>query len=80
MNRLHLFWVLGGVAFGIIAGFSYWFFIGCETGQCPITSLWYNTSAYGGLMGGLLGSMVFSIVEGKDQEENTNQSEDKGSD
>lgn len=74
MNKLHLIWIIGGVALGIIAGFSYWYFIGCNTGECPITSIWYNTSAYGGLMGGLLGSMVFSIAEGKN-DDNSDQSE-----
>ncbi len=76
MNKIHLIWVVGGIAFGIIAGFSYWFFIGCDTGTCPITSIWYNTAAYGGLMGGLLGSMVFGITE-KKEEENSDQSESK---
>ena len=72
MNKIHLLWIAGGLLFGIFAGFGYWYFIGCNTGTCPITSIWYNTSAYGGLMGGLLGSMVFSMITHKNQNDNDN--------
>ena len=68
MNKLHLFWILGGVVFGLLAGFGYWFLIGCNTGQCIITSVWYNSSAYGALLGGLLGSVMFGFVEGQSKE------------
>lgn len=49
--------VIIGTALGIIAGFLYWKFIGCETGHCAITSRPLNSSLYGGLMGGLIFSM-----------------------
>ena len=43
-----------GVFFGLIAGYTYYHYIGCETGTCAITSKPINSSLYGGLMGGLL--------------------------
>ncbi len=76
MNKIHLFWILGGIGVGILGGFGYWFFIGCETGACPITSIWYNTSAYGGLMGGLLGSMMHGMLEKKQEKEGSEESGD----
>lgn len=45
-----------GAAIGAIAGFLYWHFIGCNSGTCPITSQWHNSTIYGALMGLLLGS------------------------
>ncbi|HKK81785.1 MAG TPA: DUF6132 family protein [Prolixibacteraceae bacterium] len=45
-----------GAAIGALAGFLYWHFIGCNSGTCPITSQWHNSTIYGALMGLLLGS------------------------
>jgi hypothetical protein len=44
--RRALFAALGGGA-----GFAYYFFVGCVTGTCPITSNPYITTAYGALIG-----------------------------
>jgi hypothetical protein len=46
---------------GAVAGYAYWYFIGCNSGTCPITSNWHNTSIYGGVMGYLLGSSVIDM-------------------
>jgi len=43
--------VLGGGA----AGFAYYYFVGCHSGTCPITSSPYISTAYGALVGFLLG-------------------------
>jgi hypothetical protein len=42
-----------GAAFGALLGFLYYYFIGCSTGTCAITSSPINITAYGALMGGL---------------------------
>jgi hypothetical protein len=42
-----------GIALGAIAGWMYWHFIGCNSGTCPITSRWYNSTAYGAILGAL---------------------------
>lgn len=48
--------ILIGVALGAVAGFLYWHFIGCNSGTCPITSKWHNSTIYGALIGLLLAS------------------------
>ncbi len=39
------------VFIGVSAGFAYWYFIGCLNGTCPITSNWYTSVLYGGVVG-----------------------------
>ena len=43
-----------GVLLGGILGYAYYHFIGCNTGQCAITSKPFNSTAYGMLMGYLM--------------------------
>ncbi|WP_338377878.1 DUF6132 family protein [uncultured Flavobacterium sp.] len=43
-----------GIAVGLIAGYAYYYFVGCASGTCAITSKPLNSTLYGGLMGGLL--------------------------
>jgi hypothetical protein len=40
-----------GIALGAIGGYLYWYYVGCATGTCPITSSPVNSTAYGALMG-----------------------------
>ncbi|OGU94586.1 MAG: hypothetical protein A2475_03880 [Ignavibacteria bacterium RIFOXYC2_FULL_35_21] len=42
-------------ALGAGLGFAYYYFVGCRSGSCPITSNWYLTTLYGALMGLILG-------------------------
>jgi len=44
--------------FGAIIGLLYWKFVGCSTGTCAITSVWYRTMLYGAVMGWLLGDIL----------------------
>lgn len=46
-----------GVPIGGIAGFLYWYFVGCASGACTITSSPINSTIYGMVMGGLVFSM-----------------------
>lgn len=48
-----------GVVVGGILGYGYYYFIGCETGTCAISSKPVNSSVYGMVMGYL----AFSIFE-----------------
>ena len=54
-------WMLWGIGMviGAAGGYLYWYFVGCVSGSCAITSSPVNSTLYGGLMGGLLGN-VFS--------------------
>jgi len=50
-------WVLAGVVLGAMGGYAYYFYVGCSSGSCPITSRPFNSSLWGGLMGALIFSM-----------------------
>ncbi len=43
-----------GIALGAVGGYAYYYFIGCASGTCAITSNPLNSTAYGALMGALL--------------------------
>lgn len=47
---------------GATGGFLYWKFVGCQSGTCPIKSIWYMSTLYGALIGGLVGSIIRDIV------------------
>ena len=48
---------LTGIVLGAIAGFAYYYFVGCASGTCAITSSPIKSTVYGSIMGGLLFSM-----------------------
>lgn len=45
------------VMLGALAGYAYWFYVGCNSGSCAITSSPVNSSIYGAVMGGLVLNM-----------------------
>ncbi|MDD5149454.1 MAG: DUF6132 family protein [Flavobacterium sp.] len=47
-----------GIVVGGIAGYLYYFYVGCATGTCAITSKPLNSTLYGALMGGLIFNMI----------------------
>lgn len=46
-----------GVFVGAILGWLYWKFVGCSSGSCSITSVWYNSTLYGAVLGWLVFDM-----------------------
>lgn len=40
-----------GLILGAAAGYAYYYFIGCNSGNCPITSNWEVSTMYGAFMG-----------------------------
>jgi hypothetical protein len=42
-----------GIILGGVIGFAYYFFIGCKSGTCAITSSYVNSTMYGALLGAL---------------------------
>lgn len=46
-----------GIVVGAIAGYLYYYYIGCASGTCSITSKPLNSSLYGAVMGGLVFNM-----------------------
>lgn len=47
----------GGAVLGAVSGYAYWYYIGCLSGSCSITSSPINSSLYGAVMGGLFMSI-----------------------
>ena len=46
-----------GVLLGGMAGYAYFYFVGCNSGQCAITSSPVNSTVYGMVMGGLVSDL-----------------------
>jgi hypothetical protein len=49
--------LLIGLAAGAMGGYLYYYYVGCVSGTCPITSRPLNSTLYGAVMGGLLFSL-----------------------
>ena len=47
-----------GMAIGAIAGWAYYYFIGCSSGSCAIASNWQIAVPYGAVMGLLMAGIV----------------------
>lgn len=45
---------IAGAAVGALGGYLYWYYVGCASGTCMITSKPINSTLYGALMGSLL--------------------------
>lgn len=54
-----------GLVLGGILGYAYYYFIGCNTGTCSITSKPINSSVYGMVMGYLILSTFEKTKENK---------------
>jgi hypothetical protein len=48
---------------GALGGYAYYYFVGCSSGTCPITSDPWISTAYGAGMG-----LTLTIGEGKNQQ------------
>jgi hypothetical protein len=51
-----------GLVIGAGAGYLYWFYVGCNSGSCLITSKASNSTMYGLVMGGLLAGTVWDFM------------------
>ncbi len=56
---------VGGAVLGGAAGYAYWYFVGCHSGTCLITSRPVNSSLYGMLMGVLLAANLWDYLKNK---------------
>ena len=57
---------------GAIAGFLYWNYVGCASGNCAITSRWYTSTIYGLILGWLLGDVVQEKITPKEKTKKDN--------
>jgi len=45
------FWKAGVIILGALLGYGYYYFIGCQSGMCPITRNPWISTGYGALFG-----------------------------
>ena len=58
---------IAGIITGAVGGYLYYYFIGCNSGTCPITSNPYISILYGAMVGYLVFDM-FKKKEKKDEQ------------
>jgi hypothetical protein len=63
-----MIWGLG-IVIGAVGGYLYWYYVGCMSGTCAITSSPVNSTLYGGLMGGL----IVNLFDGKKKDKMTSE-------
>jgi LytS/YehU family sensor histidine kinase len=66
MKKKALILTAVGVIVGLLAGYAYYHFVGCNSGTCAITSNPLNSTLYGGVMGGLLFNMFVTSPKKKE--------------
>ncbi|ROL61515.1 hypothetical protein D9V86_05345 [Bacteroidetes/Chlorobi group bacterium ChocPot_Mid] len=71
MNK-YLRIMLGTLA-GAILGYGYYYFIGCSSGTCPITSNWHISTVYGAVVGLALSFPSKKKAEKNNDDETKNQ-------
>lgn len=60
-----------GILIGAVGGYLYWYYVGCISGTCAITSSPVNSTLYGGLMGGLIVNLFDSKKNHQTPNENS---------
>lgn len=63
MNIQKIWPKLIGPLLGAIGGFFYWKYVGCQSGTCPIKSVWYLTVLWGAVLGYFAGDIVIDLIK-----------------
>ena len=51
--------ILGGSGLGYL----YWYYVGCNSGTCPLKQVWYMNVVLGGIIGYLINSTINDILK-----------------
>lgn len=54
---------------GAVGGFLYWRFVGCQSGTCPIKSVWYWSTLWGAAVGFLAGDFLNGLLKKRKKED-----------
>jgi len=65
MTKQRIIFISIGLVLGAIAGYLYYYYIGCSSGSCAITSKPLNSTIYGSVMGALALDMVSDLNKKK---------------
>ncbi len=57
--------IFSGISAGVIAGYLYYFYVGCRTGACPLRANPYYNMLLGGLLGFIITDWIFSALNKK---------------
>ena len=57
MNKKAFLITISGIVVGAISGYLYYYYVGCASGTCAITSRPLNSTLYGAAIGGLAFNM-----------------------
>lgn len=63
-------WKLVGLVIGALAGFAYWYYVGCNSGTCIIQSHWYTSTLYGAVIGYLIPKNPNNLIVEKNKKAN----------
>jgi len=70
MDILKKYWIVIILTItGGVGGYLYWFFVGCVSGSCPITSSWYYTFIFGIFAGYIVGDTINNWLKKKRKDE-----------
>lgn len=64
MMKRTLKYIFGFLCGGVL-GFSFYYFVGCETGACPIQSNPYISTVFGAIIGMLIVDSISDMVSGR---------------
>lgn len=59
--KIHLLFIV----FGTITGYAYWYYVGCQSGTCPLKSVWYYNAGIGGFGGYVLADFIVDLKKKK---------------
>ncbi len=63
MTKKVIIITLLGVIVGAVLGYTYYYFVGCSSGTCSITSKPLNSTLYGAILGGLLFNSISDYLK-----------------
>ncbi|MFW5805837.1 MAG: hypothetical protein ACOCVX_04840 [Bacteroidales bacterium] len=73
--KKHKFAILLTLA-GLVAGWLYYYYVGCLTGTCPLQKLWYYDMALGGLLGMVVGDLIDARIKKRKPKQNDDENTD----
>jgi len=57
------YWKFVAIVVGAALGYSYYYFVGCRTGVCPITSNPWISTGYGALIGFVFTLFILECID-----------------